>query len=66
MFGIGGGELVLYCFIVLMLLVRIRYQRWLELWVKAMAQLKHATNDIKSEIQKVLRLMVLMQNLCQI
>jgi hypothetical protein len=32
MFGIGGGELVFIMFIVLMLLVLIKFQRWHAPW----------------------------------
>jgi sec-independent protein translocase protein TatA len=52
MFGIGGGELVFIMFIVLMLFGSDKVPEMARTMGKAMAQLKHATNDIKSEIQK--------------
>jgi sec-independent protein translocase protein TatA len=52
MFGIGGGELVFILFIVLMLFGSDKVPEIARTMGKAMAQLKHATNDIKSEIQK--------------
>ncbi|NRT11835.1 twin-arginine translocase TatA/TatE family subunit [Flavobacterium sp. 14A] len=52
MFGIGGGELVFIMFIVLMLFGADKVPEMARTMGKAMAQLKHATNDIKSEIQK--------------
>ncbi len=52
MFGIGGGELVFILFIVLMLFGSDKIPEIARTMGKAMAQLKHATNDIKSEIQK--------------
>jgi sec-independent protein translocase protein TatA len=52
MFGIGGGELVFILFIVLMLFGSDKVPEMARSMGKAMAQLKHATNDIKSEIQK--------------
>lgn len=52
MFGIGGGELVFILFIVLMLFGSDKVPEMARTMGKAMAQLKHATNDIKSEIQK--------------
>ncbi|TRX41552.1 Sec-independent protein translocase subunit TatA/TatB [Flavobacterium restrictum] len=52
MFGIGGGELVFIMFIVLMLFGSDKIPEIARTMGKAMAQLKHATNDIKSEIQK--------------
>jgi sec-independent protein translocase protein TatA len=52
MFGIGGGELVFILFIVLMLFGSDKVPEMARAMGKAMAQLKHATNDIKSEIQK--------------
>jgi sec-independent protein translocase protein TatA len=50
MFGIGGGELVFIMF-VLMLLVLI-VPEMARTMGKAMAQLKNATNDIKSETKR--------------
>jgi sec-independent protein translocase protein TatA len=52
MFGIGGGELVFIMFIVLMLFGSDKVPDIARTMGKAMAQLKNATNDIKSEIQK--------------
>lgn len=52
MFGIGGGELIFIMFIVLMLFGSDKVPEMARTMGKAMAQLKHATNDIKNEIQK--------------
>jgi len=52
MFGIGGGELVLILLVVLMLFGSDKIPDIARTMGKAMAQLKNATNDIKSEIQK--------------
>jgi len=52
MFGIGGGELILIVFVVLMLFGSDKIPDIARTMGKAMAQLKNATNDIKSEIQK--------------
>jgi len=52
MFGIVGGELVFIMFIVLMLFGSDKVPEMARTMGKAMAQLKNATNDIKSEIQK--------------
>lgn len=52
MFGIGGGELVFILFVVLMLFGSDKVPEIARTMGKAMAQLKNATNDIKSEIQK--------------
>ena len=52
MFGIGGGELIFILFIVLMLFGSDKIPEIARTLGKTMAQLKHATNDIKSEIQK--------------
>jgi sec-independent protein translocase protein TatA len=52
MFGIGGGELILIIFIALMLFGSDKIPDIARTMGKAMAQLKNATNDIKSEIQK--------------
>ncbi len=49
MFGIGGGELIFIMFIVLMLFGSDKVPEIARTMGKAMAQLKHATNDIKSE-----------------
>lgn len=52
MFGIGGGELILIIFIALMLFGSDKIPDIARTMGKAMAQLKNATNDIKSEIQR--------------
>ena len=52
MFGIGGGELIFIMFIALMLFGSDKIPDIARTMGKAMAQLKHATNDLKSEIQK--------------
>ena len=52
MFGIGGGELVLIMFIALMLFGSEKIPEVARTMGKIMAQLKNATNDLKSEIQK--------------
>ena len=52
MFGIGGGELIFIMLIVLMLFGSDKVPEIARTMGKAMAQLKNATNDIKSEIQK--------------
>jgi len=52
MFGIGGGELVFILFVILMLFGSDKIPEIARTMGKAMAQLKNATNDIKSEIQK--------------
>lgn len=52
MFGIGGGELILILFVILMLFGSDKIPDIARTMGKAMAQLKNATNDIKSEIQK--------------
>lgn len=52
MFGIGGGELIFILFIVLMLFGSDKIPDIARTMGKAMRQLKDATNDIKSEIQK--------------
>lgn len=52
MFGIGGGELIFILFIVLMLFGSDKVPEIARTMGKAMAQLKNATNDLKSEIQK--------------
>ena len=52
MFGIGGGELIFILFIVLMLFGSDKIPEIARTLGKAMAQLKNATNEIKSEIQK--------------
>lgn len=52
MFGIGGGELIFIVFIILMLFGSDKIPEMARTMGKVMAQLKNATNDIKSEIQK--------------
>jgi sec-independent protein translocase protein TatA len=52
MFGIGGGELVFIIFIALMLFGSDKIPDVARTMGKAMAQLKNATNEIKSEITK--------------
>ena len=52
MFGIGGGELVFIIFIALMLFGADKIPDIARTLGKAMAQLKNATNEIKSEITK--------------
>ena len=52
MFGIGGGELVFIIFIALMLFGADKIPDIARTMGKAMAQLKNATNEIKSEITK--------------
>lgn len=52
MFGIGGGELIFILFVILMLFGSDKVPDIARTMGKAMAQLKNATNDIKSEIQK--------------
>ncbi len=52
MFGIGGGELIFIMFVVLMLFGSDKVPEIARTVGKTMAQIKHATNDIKTEIQK--------------
>jgi sec-independent protein translocase protein TatA len=52
MFGIGGGELIFIMFVVLMLFGSDKVPEIARTVGKTMAQIKNATNDIKSEIQK--------------
>ena len=52
MFGIGGGELIFIIFIALMLFGSDKIPDIARAMGKGMAQLKNATNEIKSEIQK--------------
>jgi sec-independent protein translocase protein TatA len=52
MFGIGGGELIFIIFIALMLFGSDKIPDIARAMGKGMAQLKSATNEIKSEIQK--------------
>ena len=52
MLGIGGGEMLFIIFIALMLFGSDKIPEIARTMGKVMAQLKHATNEIKSEIQK--------------
>ncbi|WP_395044636.1 twin-arginine translocase TatA/TatE family subunit [Flavobacterium sp.] len=52
MFGIGGGELIFIIFIALMLFGSDKIPVIARNLGKGMAQLKNATNEIKSEITK--------------
>mgnify|MGYP006194712385 CR=1 FL=1 len=52
MFGIGGGELFFIILVVLMLFGSDKIPDIARALGKGMAQLKNATNEIKSEIQK--------------
>lgn len=52
MFGIGGGELLLILVVILMLFGSDKIPEIARTLGKGMAQLKHATNEIKHEIQK--------------
>jgi sec-independent protein translocase protein TatA len=52
MFGIGGGELIFIILIALMLFGSDKIPEIARAMGKGMAQLKNATNEIKSEIQK--------------
>lgn len=52
MFGIGGGELIFIMLVVLMLFGSDKIPDIARTLGRTMAQLKNATNDIKSEIQK--------------
>ena len=52
MFGIGGGEILFIIFIALMLFGSEKIPDIARTLGKIMAQLKNATNEIKSEIQK--------------
>ncbi|NMH27502.1 Sec-independent protein translocase subunit TatA/TatB [Flavobacterium silvaticum] len=52
MFGIGGGEMIFIIFIALMLFGSDKIPEMARALGKGMRQLKDATNDIKSEIQK--------------
>ena len=52
MFGIGGGELIFIIFIALMLFGTDKLPEAARTFGKVMANLKNATNEIKSEIQK--------------
>jgi sec-independent protein translocase protein TatA len=52
MFGIGGGEMMFIIFIALMLFGSDKIPTIARSLGKGMAQLKNATNEIKSEISK--------------
>lgn len=52
MFGIGGSEILFIMFIVLMLFGSKNIPTIARNFGKIMAQIKNATNEIKSEIQK--------------
>jgi len=52
MFGIGGGELIFIAIIALMLFGTDKLPEAARTFGKFMAQVKNASNDIKSEIQK--------------
>ena len=52
MFGIGGGEIFFIILVALMLFGSDKVPDIARTLGKGMAQLKNATNDIKSEIQK--------------
>ena len=52
MFGIGGGEIIFIIFIALMLFGTDKLPEAVRTFAKVMAQLKNATNEIKSEISK--------------
>ncbi len=51
MFGIGGGEFIFIIFIILMFFGSDKIPEIARTVAKGIAQLKNATNDIKSEIQ---------------
>lgn len=52
MFGIGGGELFFIILIILMLFGSDKVPEMARAFGKFMAQIKNATNDIKSEINR--------------
>lgn len=52
MFGIGGGEFILIILVVLMLFGSDKIPEIARTLGKIFRQLKHATDDIKNEIQK--------------
>ncbi len=52
MFGIGGGEFILIILVVLMLFGSDKIPEIARTLGKMFRQLKHATDDIKNEIQK--------------
>lgn len=52
MFGIGGGELIFIIIVALMLFGTDKIPEVARTIAKVVAQLKNASNDLKSEIQK--------------
>ena len=52
MFGIGGGELIFIVIVALMLFGTDKIPEVARSFAKIMSQVKNASNDIKSEIQK--------------
>lgn len=52
MFGIGGGELIFIVIVALMLFGTDKIPEAARSFAKIMSQVKNASNDIKSEIQK--------------
>lgn len=52
MFGIGGGELFFIILVILMLFGSDKVPEMARAFGKFMAQIKNATNDIKSEINR--------------
>lgn len=52
MFGIGGGELIFIIIVALMLFGTDKIPEAARTFGKIMSQVKNASNDIKSEIQK--------------
>lgn len=52
MFGIGGGELFFIILVILMLFGSDKVPEMARAFGKFMAQVKNATNDIKSEINR--------------
>jgi sec-independent protein translocase protein TatA len=52
MFGIGGGELIFIIIVALMLFGTDKIPEAARTFAKIMSQVKNASNDIKSEIQK--------------
>lgn len=52
MFGIGGGEFIVIILIILMFFGSDKIPEMARALAKGMAQLKNATNDIKSEINR--------------
>ena len=52
MFGIGGGEIIFIILIALMLFGTDKLPETMRGFAKILAQLKNATNDIKTEITK--------------